>query len=197
MSDAGFNTHEPIPIAAGGTGTSSAIETLPMIIRSSGCWASTTNGASGITQVELGTNDVDLQVFDFDDSTEEYIQTNIVMPDNYDGSVLKNARFYWLSATATSGDVIWGIQARAFDDDDALDQAWGTAVTVTDTAKGTTNDLAISAAASDMTIGGSPAGGQYVQFRIYRDADAAGDTMTGDARLLAVHLEYDTDSRNA
>jgi hypothetical protein len=49
----------------------------------------------------------------------------------------------------------------------------------------------ISPASGTLTLAGAtPAGGQLAQFRVSRDADNAGDTMSGDARLIGVRLEY-------
>lgn len=147
----------------------------------------TTAGCAAVATVEAGTNDVDYKVLDFDQTTEENSFVVFSMPDSWDGGTI-TAKFIWTTA-ASSGDVIWGIKGRSFANDDAIDQAYGTAQTVTDTfiAAG---DIHISGATSAMTFAGSPAGGQLVQLKIYRDADAGGDTLNGDARLIAVQIEY-------
>lgn len=147
----------------------------------------TTAGCAAVATVEAGTNDVDYKVLDFDQTTEENAFIVFSMPDSWDGGTI-TAKFIWTTA-ASSGDVIWGIKGRSFANDDAIDQAYGTAQTVTDTfiAAG---DIHITSATSAVTLAGSPAGGQLVQLKIYRDADAGGDTLNGDARLIAVQLEY-------
>ena len=109
------------------------------------------------------------------------------MPDSYDGGTV-TARFIWTNAAGlTTETVRWGIKARGYADSDAIDQAYGAEVTVDDTwlAQG---DVHISAASGAVTIGGSPAGGQWVTFRVMRDVSDG--TLTGDARLLAVQIEY-------
>lgn len=147
----------------------------------------TTSGCASVVTVEAGTNDVDYKVLDFDQTTEENAFAVFSMPDSWDGGTV-SAKFIWTTA-ASSGDVIWGIKGRAFANDDAIDQSYGTAQTVTDTfiAAG---DIHISSATSAVTLAGSPAGGQLIQLKIYRDADASGDTLNGDARLIAVQIEY-------
>jgi hypothetical protein len=85
--------------------------------------------------------------------------------------------------------VVWGLQGRAYANDDALDQAMGTAQTATDTLTAT-NDVDISPATSAITLGGTAASGNPVIFQVYRDADAAGDTLATDARLLGVEISY-------
>jgi hypothetical protein len=47
-----------------------------------------------------------------------------------------------------------------------------------------------SAATSAVTIGGTPAANAPIQFQIYRDADAGGDTLAVDARLLGVEIIF-------
>jgi len=158
-----------------------------MILSAAGGAPTTTAGCGGPNKVEAGTNDIDYHVLEFDTTTEERAFWNVVMPDNYDGGTV-TARFVWTNAGGASSETVrWGIKARAYADDAAIDQAYGSEITVDDTflAQG---DVHVSAATSAITIGGSPAGGQYVIFNVGRKT--AGDNLAGDARLLAVHIEY-------
>lgn len=158
------------------------------IVLPAASWKPTsTGGCADVTTVEAATNDIDYQVLDFDPDTDEKAFVNFVMPDSWDGGTI-TARFIW-TAASSSGDVVWGVQGRAFANDDAIDQALGTAQTVTDTLTAT-EDVCISGATSAMAFAGTPAGGQMVHLRVYRDADAGGDTLAADARLIAVQLEY-------
>ena len=158
-----------------------------LILSAAGGSPTTTIGCGGPTKVEAGTNDVDYYALEFDTTTEERAFWGVQMPDNYDGGTI-TARFVWTNAGGASTEtVVWGIRARCFGDDDAIDQAYGTEVTVTDTflAQG---DVHISADSSAVTIAGTPAGGKFVVFNVGRKV--ASDNLTGDARLLAVHIEY-------
>ena len=158
-----------------------------IVLSAAGGAPTTTIGCGGPTKVEAGTNDIDYYVLEFDTTTEERAFWVVVMPDNYDGSTVI-ARFIWTNAAGlTTETVTWGIKARAYADSDAIDQAYGTEVTVADTwlAQG---DIHISSDTSAITIGGSPAGGRPVVFNVGRKT--ASDNMTGDARLIAVHIEY-------
>lgn len=149
---------------------------------------STTNPCAGPTKVEYPNNDVDIYHLDFDGVAQEFAQWGeIPLPDDYDGGTLI-AVFYW-TGVAGAGGVRWGLQGRAYADDDAIDQAWGTAQEVTDTfiAAG---DVHISAETAVITLAGSPAAGQLVQFRAYRDPTHVGDTKAEDARLIAIKLKY-------
>jgi len=131
-----------------------------------------------------------LQNFDellFDPAAIEYAQALVRMPSNYNNGTV-TARVIW-SASSGSGSVVWGLQGRAFVDDDPLDSAFGTAQTVTD-ALIAANDLHISAATGAATVGGTPAATTPIQFQLYRDATNGSDTLAVDARLLGVEISY-------
>jgi hypothetical protein len=150
----------------------------------------TTNGAIYASQ-ELATNDVMVSGFDFSASTDQKVQTMIGMPKSWNENTV-TAQVLWKdSATAGTGDVIWGIQALAVGNDDAMDAAFGTAVTVTDTfiAAG---DLHVTSTTSAITAAGTPAEGDLLIVQVYRDADAGGDTYTQTARFIGVRLFYTT-----
>jgi hypothetical protein len=152
----------------------------------------TTNGASYASQ-ELATNDVMVAGYDFSAGTDQKVQTMIAMPKSWNESTV-TAQIFWKDATtAGTGDVIWGVQALAVGNDDAMDAAFGTAQTVTDTfiASG---DLHITSVTSAITAAGSPAEGDLLIVQVYRDADAGGDTYTQQARLIGVKLLYTTNA---
>ena len=101
------------------------------------------------------------------------------------------AKFYWKPSDGSdTNSVIWGIQANALTHDEAIDDAFGTAVTVTQACTGTDNDLHITNATGDVTIAGSPGEGKLVIFQVYRDANAGGDNYDNDAHLLGVNIQY-------
>ena len=85
--------------------------------------------------------------------------------------------------------MIWGLQGRAYADDDTLDTSFGTAQTVTDTLLAT-NDMHVTSATSAITIAGTPAANRPILFQLYRDAAAGGDTIGSDARLLGVEILF-------
>jgi hypothetical protein len=150
-------------------------------------WIPKTTAGCGVDSRETSTNDQNFDELLFDAGSDEFADALAVMPSNYNNGTI-TARFYWTAASG-SGDVIWGIQGRAFANDDALDTAAGTAQTVTDTLIAA-NDMHVSSATSAVTIGGTPAANTPIQFSIYRDANAAGDTLAVDARLLGVEIIF-------
>lgn len=153
------------------------------------------NGCAPLATVETATNKVNLKTLDFDAAADEFAQFFVRMPKSWDESTV-TAVFVWKhAATATNFAVVWGIQGVSLSNDDAADTAFGTAVTVTDTG-GTTNDIYLSDETAAITIGNTPAEGDWVCFQIYRDADAGGDTMTIDAGLLGVLLLWTNNASN-
>ncbi len=150
-------------------------------------WIPRTTTGAGIDSREQSTNKINTDELLFDAGTDEFAQAMIVMPNNWNAGTV-TAKFHWTASTG-SGDVVWGLQGRAYANDDALDQAMGTAQTATDTLTAT-NDVDISPATSAITLGGTAASGNPVIFQVYRDADAAGDTLGADARLLGVEISY-------
>jgi hypothetical protein len=153
-------------------------------------WIPKTTAGCGVDSRETTTNDQNFDELLFDAGTDEFADALVVMPSNYNNSTV-TARFYWTASAAGDGtdDVVWRISGLAYANDDALDTATGTPQTVTDTLLAT-NDMHVSAATSAVTIGGTPAANKPIQFTVSRDADAAGDTYGGDARLLGVEIVF-------
>ena len=163
-----------------GYGSSGLIELKPK-----DGWPSTTNGCSAVTKHEYGTNDVDIETMDFDPDAIEYAQWTKPTPLDYDGETML-AIFSW-TAAASAGDVVWCIQGRSYANDDAIDQAWGTEQAVSDTWIAD-NDVHQTAATPSCTLAGTPAAGELVQFRVFRDV--SDDDLGGDAWLLAVRITF-------
>lgn len=165
-----------------------------IVLTGAGGWSAATFGASGNTKNAVGTGGTATEgaknyyALGFDVGTLEFAQWSVVMPDNYDGGDLI-AKFYWTSA-ATSGDVIFGIQGRSYGDDEALDQSWSSARLVTDTMGNAASDVMISGETASLTLAGTPAGGEFVQFRVYRDGGSGADTLAAEASLMMVKLEF-------
>jgi hypothetical protein len=151
-------------------------------------WIPRTTGGCGVDSREIGaTNRANVDELLFDTGTEKFAQALVVMPSNYNNSTL-TARFYW-TASSGSGGVAWGISGRAYGDDDALDQATGTRIVVTDTFI-TANDVHVTSATSAVTVAGTPAANKAVNFQISREVGNGSDTLGVDARLLGVEIIF-------
>jgi hypothetical protein len=185
---AGTNGHYLKTQGTGANPTWAAVSAVPTNVWiPASAWIPRTTTGAGIDSREQSTNRINTDELLFDAGTDEFAQAMIVMPNNWNAGTV-TAKFHWTASTG-SGDVVWGLQGRAYANDDALDQAMGTAQTATDTLTAT-NDVDISPATSAITLGGTAASGNPVIFQVYRDADAGGDTLANDARLLGVEISY-------
>jgi hypothetical protein len=110
------------------------------------------------------------------------------LPSNYTTAATITAKFIWLCANASTNSVVWGCSARAYADNTALDQAFAAGVEVTDANNGD-NSVNISNATGAITISGSPAAEQLVQFQVYRLGSGA-DNLAATANLVSVIITY-------
>lgn len=195
-----------IAVADGGTGASTAADartnlgtaaeasTQTIWIPAGAMISRTTNGAASGT-TETTTNKVMIKTLDFDATTQEFSQFAVRMPKGWNEGTV-TAAFVWShAATTTNFGVVWQLQGVALGDSDALDIAFGTAQTATDTG-GTTDDIFISPTTAAITIAGTPQPEDYVLFQVARVPDNGSDTMAIDARLHGITLYYVTTTLN-
>ena len=156
---------------------------------------SSTGGCAALANIASASNQPDIATLDFDATTQEYAQFAIPMPKSWDKGTI-TALFNWShAATTVNFGVVWNIQAVAVSNDDTIAVNFGTAQQVADTG-GTTNDLYVTSETPAITVGGSPANGDTVFFRVSRVTGDGGDTMAIDARLHSVILFITTDADN-
>lgn len=160
-----------------------------LFISASAMWPRTTNGCAELAKTEMATSLFNVQTLDFDQTTQEFAQFQIVLPRKYNNSTV-TVVFYWTAASG-SGDVQWGISGAAYSNDDALTIALGTAQTVDDTLIAA-NDLHVTSATGALTLSNTPAGADFLAFQISRNP--ASDTLTADAKLLGVSIRITTSS---
>lgn len=111
---------------------------------------------------------------------------------NY-GSGNLTVRITWYADSASSGDVVWGAAIAAItpntDTQDVETDSLATENTATDSHLGTTGQRVHSV---DITVSNldSLAADDFVFLRIRRVGSNGSDTMTGDAQLLKVEVQY-------
>lgn len=155
--------------------------------------ATASNPAGGASVTETTSGRPDILSFDYDATTAEFTQFQIAMPKSWDEGTM-TAQFYWTHiAAGTAWGVTWDIEGVAVSNDDTIDVAYGTTVSVSDTG-GTAEDMYISAETGAITLGGSPAESDMAYFRVGRDPADGSDTMDVDANLIGIKLIYTTDS---
>lgn len=147
----------------------------------------TTTAGATIADRELPTNDIQIKYAAFDTATDENITFLWHPPEEWDASTVTFA-LVWTNQTGASAQTIdFDLAGRSYADNDAIDQAPGTAQNTTDTWIAQ-NDIHISDFSSAITLAGTPLQGQPNIFKLTRDTTA--DDMTGDAEILAVILRY-------
>lgn len=156
-----------------------------------GAMTSTTTNGAGDSTVELATNDIMLKTKDFSTSTREKAQFGLALPKSYNLSTV-TFRALWTAASG-SGTAAFSLAGRAFSNDDPLDAAMGTAVTITDTLIAA-NDLHDGGESGAVTIAGTPAAHDWTIFEVAREV--ASDTLGVDAKLIAIILYFTTNARD-
>jgi len=142
---------------------------------------------------DVGTNNSTLVVMDFDPSVVEYAYFMWSPPKKWNlGTV--TFEVVW-TANSGSGGVAWSLAGVAMGDNEALDVAYGTAITVTDTFQNALRSH-ITAESGAVTIAGTPAARDTVWLRLGREVANGSDTLAVDARVLGVRVFYTASGGN-
>ena len=153
------------------------------------------NGCASRTQVETTAGRPDMDVLDFDASSDEHAQFSVAFPKSWNAGTI-TFQVYWTTTATDTDGVSWGLQGVAVSDNDTIDVAYGTAVVVDDAALSAAEDLCVTAESGAVTIAGTPADNDIVYFRIFRDVSDSNDTAAEDARLIGVKIFFTTDLAN-
>jgi hypothetical protein len=126
----------------------------------------------------------------FDDTTNEHIYFEFVMPDNYSSAPVVDV--YYKMASATADDVMFGAAISAITDADAADADADKFDTTNDSSATTVPGTAgyIDVCSITMTNADSVAANDWVVMEVHRHADDAGDDATGDAEVVLVVLKF-------
>ena len=153
-----------------------------------GAWGAVTTNGAEFNELELATNDIMLQTFDFDTTTAEKIQFWWHPASNWNAGTV-TFQTYWTGASG-SGTFIARLNGISLSDSDAIDSAiGGTSATTTDTLI-TANDIHISPESSAVTINGATKN-EPVLLQLSRDIS---DTLGVDAKLIGVKIIYTIDT---
>ena len=166
-----------------------------LVLSGAGGWGSLVVGsaATGPSALQMGTNKQTFYPLHFGETEAQVTaEWTGIMPESYDETQPLSVQFIWTALTAGLTDVIWSIQAFGYNDGNDLDQAFPAAVTVTDTNQGSYKNQISDAALglNILTPGGAPGPNRTMQFRVFRNSSAVGDTLVGIAELLGVKIFY-------
>ena len=182
---------------AGATVASAVIKTAGLEtiwVPSAAMRPTVSNGCAALTEVETTSGRPDLQVLDFDKDADEAAQFQIAFPKSWNEGTITFA-VYYIGLAATTG-VAFGLQGVSVGDNEEADQAYGTAVVVTDDSQGDATEVLITATSGAVTLANSPAAGDISFFRLFRDVSDGNDDMAGDARVLGVKIFFTTNAAN-
>ena len=142
---------------------------------------------AGTSIYDSGTSDVTITTLAFDTTTQEYAHFHVGMPKGWNESTVTFIPYWTNTAGASTQTVVWSLAGRALGDSDAINGAFGTVQTSTDTWLAQ-NDLHIGPESAAITIGNTPAENDLVVFEVSRVVGS--DTMAGDALLIGIKLFY-------
>jgi len=126
---------------------------------------------------------------DFSPSIRQFTAWALALPPDYDGSPL-TATLFWTAASGTVSDaVVWRVRLGAFEEGDdpnvVMDGAGGAIV---DTLIQVDRIHSIS---SDSVSPGDAMAEGLLLVNVERHSTNAADTLTGEARLIGVRLQYE------
>lgn len=148
----------------------------------------TTTGCAALAQVEVTANRPEYQALDFDGAgATENVQFWKAFPKGWNKGTI-TWRPYWTVAAAVTTQIQWSLQGQAIGDSDPIDAAWPTQTNVVDQGLNVAHDLHIGPESAAMTIGGTPADEELINFRVRRVSGDGSDTMTQDGRLIGIAL---------
>jgi hypothetical protein len=113
-----------------------------------------------------------------------------MMPDEWDLGAIK-AKLIWGSTnSATSGNtnVVWELQAGAVRAGVTVSNLYSTQYFITNGLR--TNYMLNFVTSQSITVDGTPAIGDLINFQIGRKGTNSADTLVGDAKLLGIGIQY-------
>jgi hypothetical protein len=144
-----------------------------------------TNGAAYTAPIEASTNHEIYVALDFDKDTDEFAVWTLDLPTGWNAGTVTFLPKW--TATGGSGTVCWSIRGVCIGDNVAIDTAFGTAVTSTDTLQNA-DRVHIGPETAAMTFAGTVAAGKWLAVEVSRDVSE--DTLGQDARLLGLTMKF-------
>jgi len=134
--------------------------------------------------VQFGTNRFTLNALSFTNGVADLAYFSVAMPTSWNAGTV-TAKFHWYGTTG-SGSVVFGLSGTSIANGNSLDASFGTPQVIS-SAYVSANNLVISGATPAITIGGTPAAGNLVEFKVSRSAS---DSFSSLAQLIGLQLTY-------
>lgn len=145
-----------------------------------------TNGATvGSTE---GAN-FSYRTLDFTSANNKIAYFNVAMPKSWNLGTITFIPYWVASAGTAAQTCTWSLNAVGISDNDTFDSAPGTAQTSADSFI-STSVLHVGPESAAITVAGTLAAGDLVEFKISRTAG----TLTGDGKLVGIKILYTTNA---
>jgi hypothetical protein len=144
------------------------------------------SSGAGVNTYDSGGVDITIGSLDFDQTSTEYAHFSIAFPKSWNEGTVSFQPYWTADAGSAAQTVIFALAGIARSDGDALNSSVGTAQTSSD-AFVLAGNLHVGPESAAITITGSPAEGDLINFELSRDTT---DTLAADARLLGIKLFY-------
>jgi hypothetical protein len=154
----------------------------------------TSNGCAALDTLETSTNKANYRHLAFDEATAEYAQFEVAFPKSWDEGTIEYRVLWSHPSTSTNFDAIFTLAGKARADAEAMDAAFGTEVSLTDTG-GATDTLYWTAWSGALTVASAASETGQI-FQLKRDAADGSDTLAVDARIHAIQLRITLDQEN-
>ena len=148
-------------------------------------FSTNTSGANAAWS-ESTTNKINIKTFDFAKSSQRFTQFQIRMPKAWNKGTIQFEPAWTANTGTVANTVSWNVAAVSIGDGLALDTAFGTPRTSTDSLQNLNLVHIGPQPATPITVGGTPAAGDIVFFQVSRDVNS--DTLETHAKLLGVTL---------
>lgn len=144
--------------------------------------------AGAYAAAEITAGKPNLRAVSFDNSGVSRAQFNIRPPEDWNLGGMY-AKVYWLTQDATGGTCRWQVTAVTIGDNEQLDADYAPATNIDDVSNGA-DDLNITASTL-VTVGGTIATDDFLEFQVSREYDTVNDTINATVYLVGIELTYD------
>lgn len=152
-----------------------------IVLSAGGAIIPSTNGAE---QKKVNGTNHSYYVLAFDDTTVEKSDWQFIMPSRYSGGNIA-VTILWV-ATPVAGGVVFDVNFGHAGDSDSVDPALTNQACAVITVDGTSRDINTSSC----TLTTPFIAGDYAIVRIHRETGDIGDTLVGDAEIVAVIMRW-------
>lgn len=153
-------------------------------------------GCGALVVTNGATDQPDVPYLPFDDTVDEYARFTATMPKAWNGGVIE-FEVLFKAATATTGNMVWGVRGANPNIGATLAVGFGAAGTATQAVPSTTDKYTSTGYGASFVPSGTLLGRLGLFLEVFRKpSDTTNDTATGDGHLIGVLLHYTVNASN-